>query len=261
MSINSPWTTSIMSLRIELAWGLAAAITLLSTGASAADSKRPTEPAEAAETSESGAAKDAGFHVRFGARFPILIRPDSGYFTDARVFAESPSVTTSTAHLSGDPIPPAVGIALEVGAEVIPRLSLMGSFRTMTNGVETGSDMRLSLNTQAWIGDARWAVLRTAAYQDDKSLLALGQIELVAGVGYYTLTEKFVDRALFDGTIAHVSSGIGGRFGIDATAYLVGVGFVVGYAYDVTNASVSDRLGGSVKAGGHEITMGLAFRL
>ena len=199
-------------------------------------------------------ADEGGFHLRLGARALFGLRRDEGYFDHARVFVESPSTSTRGAHLIGDPVPPAGGIVFEAGAEVVPRLSLMASFRTMTNGIKTGDDTRLSITSTAWLVDARYAIVRAGS----EPLLA--QLELVAGTGRFSIREELVDRALFDGTKAQSATALGGRFGLDATLFLGPVGFVVGYAYDVAPASVHDRLGGSVDASAHELTVGLAAR-
>lgn len=200
--------------------------------------------------------EDGGFHLRLGARTGLLFRHDNGYFDHARVFVESPRASTKGAHLIGDPIPPAGGFAFEAGFELISRLSLMGSFRTMTDGVMTGSDTRLSLTSTAWIVDARWAFLRASGPQGT----LMGQIEAIAGVGRFTMTELLIDRALFDGTKTQSAVATGGRFGVDATGYVGGVGLVLGYAYLAAPARVSDRLGGKIDASGHELTFGLSAR-
>ncbi len=227
-----------------------AALLLLGWPRAAAAADPPdTRPRESAE-------ERRGVKLRLGVRFALLFRQDEGYFRDARVFAESPSVTTGGAHLANDAIPPAGGVHLEAGIELLPRLSLMGAFHNVTNGVETGDDLKLSLNTRAWTLDVRYALVRLA----DEASVVVFQVEPLVGGGWYRLKEDFIDRALFDGTLTKTDSSLGARFGLDASVFFAGIGLALGYAYNYAPATVRDKLDGAMHAGGHEINMGLAAR-
>ena len=197
------------------------------------------------------------FLLRLNLRGGLYFRNDHGYYDHARVFAEPPNVSTNTSTAVGSAIPPGGGGSIEVGVTPLPRLSLFGSYASYTNGVSE-TESKLSLSSQRFGLDLRYAVLRASSSEDTWKFTA--QIEASVGVGYYVMREDFLDRAIFDTTLTHSDHSVGERLGLDATAYVGPLGFVVGYAYHHAAASVSDRLGASVDAGGHEISLGLAFR-
>jgi len=78
-------------------------------------------------------------------------------------------------------------------------------------------------------------------------------LQASAGAGLYRLHES-LDEAVQD------ASAFGLRVGGDFLLHWHWLGFVIGYAYHHTSAQVGDRLGGTVSAGGHEISLGLSLR-
>jgi hypothetical protein len=209
---------------------------------------------------------DASRGVLFGERLPIrldarvglMFRNDHGYYHDARVFAEQPRVSTNTAVAEGDAIPPGGGGIVSAGIVLLPRTTLSASFAQFTNGVSEG-ETKLSLTSQRFGADLKFAPLW---FHGGKELWESWsvRVDLCAGAGYYVMREDYLDRAVFDTTLTHVSHHVGGRFGIELAGYLGPLGFVIAYAYHLAPATVSDRIGGSIDAGGHEISFGFALR-
>jgi hypothetical protein len=199
--------------------------------------------------------------IRLDARLGFMFRNDRGYYHDARVFAEQPRVSTNTKVAEGDPIPPAGGGVVSAGVALFPRTTLAVSFAQFTNGVSE-AETKLSLTSQRFGADLKFAPLffhggGSSSVWESWS----ARLDLCAGVGYYVMREDYLDRAVFDTTLTHVSHHVGGRFGIELAAYAGPLGAVIAYAYHLAPATVSDRIGGSIDAGGHEISIGLAVRL
>lgn len=196
--------------------------------------------------------------IRLDARFGLMFRHDSGYYHDARVFAEVPRVSTSTSVAEGDAIPPAGGGIVSAGVALLPRTTLSLSFGQFTNGVQEG-ETKLSLTSQRFGADLKFAPLSVHGGKELWESWS-ARLELCAGVGYYVMREDYLDRAVFDTNLTHASHHLGGRFGVEAVAYIGPLGLVIAYAYHLAPASISDRIGGSIDAGGQEFSIGLALR-
>ena len=99
-------------------------------------------------------------------RVGLLARSNSGYFDHASTFGFPVSRT-------------ALGLRLDAGAEVLPRLSLIGSVSYYGEGATREQYAKLMVTSESLLLHARYAVLRW------QSSLLLGQIEASIGGGRY----------------------------------------------------------------------------
>jgi hypothetical protein len=79
------------------------------------------------------------------------------------------------------------------------------------------------------------------------------EAQLGAGAGWYQIADDLDGK----GTSA---DGPGVRVGGNVGVYLGWAGLIFAYGYDLAPASIADRLGGRLHAGGHEVGFGLALR-
>ena len=187
-------------------------------------------------------AKDAGaVTVDFlGGGF---IRSDKGFYEHARAF--------------GYPISGGGGGSLEVGVELLPRLSIYGSWSGYSNTAERRL-ASITLTTQAFLLHARFAFARHEWKHRWGDVLLQGEASI--GGGAYAIKSTFEDPSLYSASFDHVRRTAGARFGVDASVYWRSLGFLVGYAFHFAPAAIEDNLGGKVYAGGHEIRAGLSLR-
>jgi len=173
-------------------------------------------------------------------------RRDTGYLTDAQAFGFTTNCCAT--------------FALEGGHEILPRLSLHGSF---SDAFGTGDRRRITfrISSRAWLLHARYAILRKEIRPNPTERLLL-QLQASIGGGLYDLREEWTDRTNDPEATATIRSktGGGGRFGADFSFYYQWIGAVAGYAYHYSPIALADRLDGKTFASGHEITVGISTR-
>lgn len=162
------------------------------------------------------------------------VRDDGGYLSHAQTFGWSDIDATG-------------GAILEAGADLTQRLSLYVSWGGFSNRWPTGRLSNLELRTDAVLGHVRYAAWQWRTRD------VLGQAQLFLGAGWYRLSESLDDRGRTD-------SSLGVRGSADFVIHWRWIGFLLGYGYHAATASVSDRLGGTLGAGGHEVSAGLSLR-
>ena len=161
------------------------------------------------------------------------VRDDGGYLSHAQTFGFG-SLDTSG------------GGVIEAGSEIAPRLSLHVSWGVFSSNA-TKRLVKLGLRTDALLAHVRYAAWRWEGH------VAMAQVQVSIGGGFYGINENF------DGTIRD-ASGAGVRAGADLSMYWRGLGFIFGYGYHLASAALADRIGGSVSAGGHEVSGGFSLR-
>lgn len=173
-----------------------------------------------------------------GFRGGAFIRDDRGYADHAAVFG------LDGAGLGG-------GGVLEGGVRVAPRLWLYASWAGFSS-LATRRMEELRVTNQALVAQAgvtafRWEPLLAGAQVP----MAL-RVDVLAGGGLYTVRDEL------DGA-SHDASGPGLRAGAQATLSWRALGFTLAYGYHLSRASLDDRVGGALRAGGNEIGAGLSF--
>jgi hypothetical protein len=184
-------------------------------------------------------------HIVTDLRFGALFRNNTDYFSEADTF--------------GYPIPSgAVGVVGDLGVEIVPRftIAVAGSYYAESAKRRFA---KLALSSDALLLQARFAVFRSDA-DDSSNVPFAGAVELVLGGGRYWIRESYSDPSLFAGSIAHDASSYGFSAGTDAWFAVGPARFVLGYAYHWAPAGITNDIGGEVRAGGHEITLGLGAR-
>jgi hypothetical protein len=161
------------------------------------------------------------------------LRDDGGYLEHAQTFG-------------WDRIDASGGAVVEAGTEIVPRLSVHLSWGSFTSRATKRLDT-LELRSDAVLAHVRWAAWRW----ERREVMAQAQISL--GGGFYRLSETLDE-------MQRASSSPGLRAGADVSIYWRWIGFIFGYGYHYASASVSDQIGGSVAAGGHEVSAGLSVR-
>jgi hypothetical protein len=162
-----------------------------------------------------------------------LVRDDNQYLSHAQTFGFDRLDATG-------------GAVLEAGTEIAPRLSLHLSW----GGFNSTSAKRLDtleLRTDAVLAHVRYAVWRW----EKREVMAQAQVSI--GGGFYRIGETFDD-------MTRSASSAGMRVGADLSTYWRWVGFIFGYGYHLAPATLADRLGGTVGAGGHEVSAGFSVR-
>jgi hypothetical protein len=81
----------------------------------------------------------------------------------------------------------------------------------------------------------------------------MAQVQISIGGGFYRIAETLDE-------MQRASSSLGMRAGADVSIYWKWIGFVFGYGYHYAGANVSDQIGGTVAAGGHEVSAGFSVR-
>jgi hypothetical protein len=192
----------------------------------------------------SAAAAKETYAITVNFRGGGLVRDDHGYLRDARAFLYD---------INGG----GGGGAFEAGVELVPRLSLHASLAGYS-ATATRGDQKLTVSSSMWLFHARFAFLRQWWKTADG--LVMTQLQGSLGAGGYLMRDRYEDAARPDSAIVHTDQAGGWRVGADWSIYWRSLGFVAGYAYHHSAAYVADRLGDSVRAGGHEITAGLSLR-
>lgn len=181
-------------------------------------------------------------HVVSDLRVAMLVRSNSGYFSQASTF--------------GFPIPTtALGFTLGVGVELLPRLSLVATGSYFGQGATREQYAKLMLTSESLGLDARYAFLRW------ESAPVMGQIEARLGGGRYWMRETFTDPLLSSQSFVADGASLGFSAGLEASVHVSVFRTVVGYAYHYAPATIENRIGGAVHAGGHEISFGFGIRL
>jgi hypothetical protein len=182
-----------------------------------------------------------GPHLVGDVRGLVVIRPNDNYARHA-----------STYHydLPGT----ALGIGLTGGVEIVKHISLLASAHYEMNGADR-ADAHLRIASGAIVGLVRWAFFRSGTDTAFFETAASG------GFGRYLIRETYVNTALSPDTFAQSDGAFGGQLGLEAALVVSGFRAMLGYGFAYSPASISDRVGGSVNAGGHEIALGLGIWL
>ena len=203
-----------------------------------------TAPARADESPDATVTpKTFDPHIIGDVRGMLLVRSSDNYFQHASTFRYD---------LSGT----APGVAINVGVELLPRLSLLASAHYVMSGSDR-ADARLRLLSGAVLGMARVAFVRYAS--DDQRLI--GDLAATVGFSRYFLRETYVNPALSATTFKNDDASFGIRLGVEPSLTFSNARVVGGYAFHYAPASVTDRIGGSAYGGGHEISLGVGVRL
>ena len=174
-------------------------------------------------------------------RAMALIRTDNNYFAHANTYSYSIN-------------PGAGGVQLNLGAELLPRLALVASAHYAIDGADRDS-AQLRVQSAALLGMARWSFWRTGG--DEWHL----DTTLQGGFGRYAIKETYLDPAISPQTYEQDDGAWGGTVGLQASLTLSGFVAVAGYGFHYAPATVTDRIGGTVQAGGHELSIGLGVWL
>jgi hypothetical protein len=196
-----------------------------------------------ADPSLKGAPPVEAFRPRFvgDLRYLFLIRTDNNYFGHANAYAY--------------PLDPSAdGIQLNLGGELLPRLTLSVAGLYAINGADRDS-AQLRLQSGALLGMVRWTFARVG--DTDTHVDAA----LQGGLGRYFIKETYLDPAISPQTYEKDAGDWGGTVGLQASATFSGFVGVLGYGFHTTPAGISDRIGGTVQAGGHEISLGVGVWL
>ncbi|HEY8076005.1 MAG TPA: hypothetical protein VIF62_17885 [Labilithrix sp.] len=149
----------------------------------------------------------------------------------------------------------APGVALTGGVEIVKRVSILAGAHYEMSGTDR-ADAHLRVASGAVLGLARWAFFRSA---DDGASFV--EASAVGGFGRYLVRETYVNTALSPDTFAKSDGAWGGVGGLECAVVVGALRAMLGYSFSWSPASVSDRLGGSVNASGHEIAVGLGVFL
>ncbi|MGZ3449789.1 MAG: hypothetical protein ACXVEF_09335 [Polyangiales bacterium] len=192
-----------------------------------------------------GEARPTGWPYAFTAdvRAAMLIRSNSEYFHQAETF--------------GYPVSnPAGGIVLDLGAEILPRLTLFAAGGYYGHGATREGFGKLMLTSESLLLGLRYAIKRSDVVEKVMQL----QLEGWAAGGAYFIRETYSDPLLSAQTYVRDGSSAGFAGGLDASMTILAIRFIAGYAYHYAPASVSNEIGGVARAGGHQLTLGLGIR-
>jgi hypothetical protein len=190
--------------------------------------------AQQADTSSGASSEKSSFHPRVvtDVRFAVLVRSNDGYFNQAEVF--------------GYPISrEAVGIEGMLGLELVPRLTIgVGGGYYGSGATRRGAKLMLTSESLRLLVD--FAALR---YQSPDEQLRVS-LDVVAGAGRYWIRETYTDPSLFSNTFVSDGAGLGGSGGVDLAFDIANARVVLGYAYHYAPATITNEIGGAVRAGG-----------
>jgi len=196
---------------------------------------------DAPQDSAHDAVKPFRPHFLGDLRYLFLDRTDNNYFGHANTYSY--------------PVDPgASGVQLNLGAELLPRLALLASADYAINGADRDS-AQLRLQSGAVLGMLRWSVWRVG--DDDMHFEAA----LQGGFGRYAIKETYLDPALSPQTYEKDAGAWGGTAGAQVSFDVSGFVAVLGYGFHYAPATIADRIGGTVQAGGNEISIGLGVWL
>jgi hypothetical protein len=175
----------------------------------------------------------------------LLLRSNENYFQHTDTFRYGmPTV--------------AGGVGLGAGVELVPRFALLVSAHYVVNGSDRG-DAHLRLVSGAVLGLARWSFLRLGEREVDGKVFFDGNVS--AGFGRYVIRETYYDTSLSPDQFHKDDGAYGGQVGVEGAVTAFGFRASLGYAFHHAAATISDRIGGSVNAGGHELSLGIGVRL
>jgi hypothetical protein len=159
------------------------------------------------------------------------------------------------AHIWGYDLPDtAGGVSATLGVQLSARWSLLAGGQYVLNGSDRGNaHLRIASGEGMLLG--RFAVLHLP--QDG----TVFDVSVSAGAGRYAIRETYVNPDLSSRVFVQNGGGFGGEAGAEASLVAGSFRFVVAYAFHYSPASISDRIGGVVYAGGHEISLGVGLRL
>jgi hypothetical protein len=143
------------------------------------------------------------------------------------------------------------GGVVEGGVRLAPRLWLYASWSVFSSLARRRQD-ELSVLSQAVLLQAGVTVFRRDRLAGIALPVAI-RVDVLAGGGLYHLRDEL------DGE-AHSERGPGARAGAQVTASWRAVGFVVAYGLHLARASIADRVGGELRAGGSELGAGFTLR-
>jgi hypothetical protein len=200
-----------------------------------------------ADTAETDAAPAKAFRPQLlgDVRGMLLFRSNENYFQHTDTFRYGmPTV--------------AGGVGLGAGVELVPRFALLVSAHYVVNGSDRG-DAHLRLVSGAVLGLARWSFVRVGEKEGEGK--AFFDANLTGGFGRYVIRETYYDTSLSPDQFHKDDGAYGGQVGVEAAITAFGFRASVGYAFHYAPATISDRIGGSVDAGGHELALGIGVRL
>ena len=178
-----------------------------------------------------------GREITVSIRGGALTSPASSYRADAEAFG-----------FTG--LGNAGGFTAQAGYEIHDRVVLGVTYsRFIAKSMRRLST--LSLEMSALLGGVDYTIAR-AAWGEKQRWRLLVNASLAAGA--YFLDEKFDERT-------RSVQGYGVRVGADVAIFYRSVGFVLGFAYHGSQATLNDLIGGKMDAAGFEVTAGLAFRI
>ncbi|MFI5297076.1 MAG: hypothetical protein ACHREM_03180 [Polyangiales bacterium] len=194
-------------------------------------------------TQDEGTSDSTPFRPRLvgDLRLLMLDRNETNFVAHANTYAYSMGSTAG-------------GVRLDLGVELLPRVSLLASAHYAIDGADRDS-AQLRVQSAAAIGLLRWTFVDASIAPVRLRASALG------GFGRYVIKQTYIDPAIAPTTYEQDAGSYGGTLGVDASLFVMGFTAVVGYAYHYAPASVSDRIGGTVQAGGHEISLGVGIDL
>jgi hypothetical protein len=169
----------------------------------------------------------------FSLRGGGYVRDDDRYLSHAQTFGFDRLDATG-------------GAIIEAGSEIATRLSLHLSWGGF-NSISTKRLDTLELRTDAVLAHVRYAAWRWEKRE------VMAQAQLSIGGGFYRISETFDE-------MTRAASSAGLRAGADLSIYWRWVGFIFGYGYHLAPATLADRIGGTVSAGGHEVSAGFSVR-
>ncbi len=146
---------------------------------------------------------------------------------------------------------------LELYVEPMKRLSFGVSFGGYSASAKR-TTTTLTLSSAAWLAHARFAVWRQVFKVRGSQFLV--QLEADGAGGVFSMKRSWDDSTLYSSALSTSTRSGGVRVGLDVSAYWHAIGLVAGYGYAYAPASVSDHLGNSIQAGGHEFTGALSLR-
>jgi hypothetical protein len=198
-------------------------------------------PAWAAEAEQEKEAPSSEMHFLGDVRGILLFRAYEDY--------------NRHAHIWGYDLPDtAGGVSATLGVQLSARWSLLAGGQYVLNGADRG-DARLRIASGGGMLLGRFAVLHLP---QDGSVF---DVSLSGGAGRYAIRETYVNPDLSSQVFVQSGGGFGGEAGAEASLVAGSFRFVLAYAFHYSPASISDRIGGLVYAGGHEVSLGVGLRL
>jgi len=187
----------------------------------------------------SAASPAAGDEERFSLtlRGAAFDRDDTGYADHAQVFGlGSPEVGG--------------GGVVEAGVRVLPRLWLVGSWSAFATLGKRRLDALRVANHALLLQLAVTAARVDIDLQGEPTWLRL---DLMGGGGLYWISDEL------DGEEQNASAP-GARVGAQVSYGWRALGLSLSYGWHMSRARLEDRLGGALRAGGHELGAGLSLR-